>query len=58
MNSGLALSIAVPAAFAAGVIFHKYVVSEAAAIKQHVTQAEERIRLEIVSALRSAANKV
>lgn len=30
-------AIGIPAAFAAGVIFHKYVVSEAAAIKAHIS---------------------
>lgn len=43
----VALLIAMPVGgFAAGVIFHKYVISEAAALKQHVTEAETRIREE------------
>jgi hypothetical protein len=51
------LAIAVPAAFAAGVIFHKYVISEAEKIKQHVTAAESRIREDIASLLNKAASK-
>jgi hypothetical protein len=54
----IAFSIAIPAAFAAGVIFHKYVISEAAAIKQHVTDAETRIRGDFSSLLKKAGADV
>jgi|HubBroStandDraft_6_1064221.scaffolds.fasta_scaffold591859_3 hypothetical protein len=40
----LAFVIAVPSAFAVGVIFHKYVVSEAAAVKAHVTAEVGKLR--------------
>jgi hypothetical protein len=36
--------VSVPAAFAAGVITHKYVISEAASIKQHVTEEIAEVR--------------
>jgi hypothetical protein len=49
----VALLVVVPlGTFAAGVYFQKYVISEAEAIKQHVSDAETRIREE-VSALKS-----
>lgn len=51
-------ALVVFAAFVAGVVFHKYVVSEAASIKQHVTDAEARIRDDVANLLKSAANKV
>lgn len=51
-------ALVVLAAFVAGVVFHKYVVSEAASIKQHVTDAEARIRADVANLLKSAANKV
>lgn len=52
------LAIAVPAAFAAGVIFHKYVISEANSIKQHVTAEVAEVRADIASLLGKAATKV
>jgi hypothetical protein len=51
-------AIAVPAAFVAGVVFHKYVVSEAAAIKQHITATEERIRTDVANALKDWPKKL
>lgn len=48
MNTlALAVSVALPAVFAAGVIFHKYVISEAQSIKQHVTQEVNELRAQI-----------
>jgi len=47
-----------PLAFIAGVVFHKYVISEADAIKSHVTAAEGRIREDISSLLGKIAAKV
>ena len=53
----IAFAIAVPAAFAAGVVFHKYVISEAEAVKLHVTSSlmstEAIIRAEIEKAIDS-----
>ena len=54
----IAVSVSVPAAFAAGVLFHKYVISEAAAIKQHVTAEAQQIRSDISGLLAKAAAKV
>lgn len=48
-------AIALPAAFGAGVVFHKYVISEAEAIKQHVIDAEERIRADVQNVLKAVA---
>ena len=53
----IAFAIAVPAAFTAGVIVHKYVISEVTAIKQHVSTAvtaavvasEQRIRADVAA---------
>lgn len=58
VSVAVAVAVAVPAAFAVGVIFHKYVISEAEAIRAHVTGAEQRIRGEIAAALRSTAGKL
>jgi hypothetical protein len=41
---GTLCAIAIPAAFAAGVIFHKYVISEATAIKAHITAEIDKLR--------------
>jgi hypothetical protein len=54
----IVFAVALPAAFAAGVVFHKYVISEAQAIKQHVTDAETRIRGDIASLLSKAGSDV
>jgi len=53
-----ALAVLVPAAFAAGVVFHKYVISEAASIKEHVTAEVQEVRADIASALGTVAKKV
>jgi hypothetical protein len=54
----ITLAIAVPAAFAAGVIFHKYIVSEANSIKAHMTAEVEEVRADIASLLREAKTKL
>ncbi len=41
--------IGIPAAFAAGVIFHKYVISEANAIKAHVSNELNELKKAIAS---------
>lgn len=51
-------AVAVPAAFVAGVIFHKYVVSEAASIKEHVTAEVAEVRADVASVLQKAAGKL
>jgi hypothetical protein len=58
MNPIVVLALAVPAAFGAGVVFHKYVISEAVGIKQHVTASEERIRTDVANALKGLAGKI
>lgn len=52
------LAIAVPAAFVAGVIVHKYVISEANSIKQHVTAEVAEVRADIASLLSKVGAKV
>ena len=52
------LAIGVPVAFAAGVVFHKYVISEAQAIKTHITAEVEKVRAEVAGALKTAAGKI
>ncbi len=54
----IAFAVAVPAAFAAGVVFAKYVISEANSIKQHVTEEVAQIRADLSSLLTKAAAKV
>lgn len=54
----LTLAVAVPVAFLAGVVAHKYVLSEAQAIKLHVSQAEARIRADFQALLNKAAGKL
>ena len=58
MHVALLIAVLVPAAFAAGVIFHKYVISEATSIKQHVTDEVAEVRTDIASLLGEAAKKV
>lgn len=41
-------------AFGAGVVFHKYVVSEAASIKQHVTGEVAKLREDFTNLLKKA----
>lgn len=50
-------AVAVPAAFVAGVVVHKYVISEAEKIKLHVSEAEERIRGDLAGLLVKLAVK-
>jgi hypothetical protein len=45
-------------AFVAGVIFNKYVISEAAAVKAHVTAEVTKVREDVASLLEKAAGKV
>jgi hypothetical protein len=54
----IAVAVLVLAAFAAGVVFNKYVISEAEKIKRHVSEAETRIRGDISSLLSKGAAKV
>lgn len=52
------ISCAIVGAFVAGVIFHKLVVSEAQAIKAHVTAEVEKLRGDVSALLSKAAAKV
>lgn len=54
----IAFAIGVPVAFMAGVVAHKYVMGEAAAIKAHVTAEIEEVRADLNSLLTKAASKV
>jgi hypothetical protein len=58
----VAFSIAVPAAFAAGIIVHKYVLSEVERIKTAISTvvlaSESRIRADIVTVLAKAKSDV
>lgn len=58
MSATLFALYGMPAAFFAGVVFHKYVISEAASIKAHVTEEVSALRAEVASALGKAAAKV
>lgn len=49
---------AVPVSFAAGVLFHKYVISEAERIKLAVLASEQRIRTDVQTVLRGAGADV
>lgn len=54
----LAFALSLPAAFVAGVVFHKYVISEAEKIKAHVTAEVQEVRADIASLLSKVAAKV
>lgn len=58
MNPTLFAIYGLPAAFVAGVIFHKYVLSEAASIKAHVTSEVTALRADVGNALSAIAKKV
>ena len=53
-----AAAISGVACFGLGVVFGKYVVSEAAAIKAHVTAEVEKVRADVSAALAAAAKKL
>lgn len=52
------LLILAVASFAAGVFFHKYVISEAEAIKQHVTEEVAEVRADVASLLEKVKAKI
>ena len=54
----IVVAIAVPAAFALGVVFHKYVVSEAEKVKAHMTAEIQEVRADLSSLLSKLAGKV
>lgn len=54
----IAFVVSVPAAFALGVLFHKYVASEAAAIKEHVTAEVAEVRADVAGLLQRVAGKL
>jgi hypothetical protein len=54
----IAAAVALPIAFAAGVVVHKYVISEAQSIKQHITDEVAELRADVASLLTKAAAKV
>lgn len=54
----LAFAISVLVAFLAGIVFHKYVVSEAASIKAHVTAEIQEVRFDVAELVKKLAAKV
>jgi len=54
----VSFAVGIPAAFAAGVVFHKYVISEAQAIKTHVSNEVSAARQDVASALQKFAAKL
>lgn len=56
--SPILFAVAVPVAFAAGVVFHKYVISEAEKIKAHVSAEIQEVRADLASALSKLAGKL
>lgn len=54
----IAFVVAVPAAFVAGVVFHKYIVSEAAAIRDHVSAEVAEVRADLAALLDKAKSKL
>lgn len=52
------VAAAVPVSFIAGVIVHKYVISEAERIKAHVTAEVEKLRGDVSSLLSRVASKL
>lgn len=55
---GIVVAVAVPAAFALGVVFHKYVLSEAEMVKAHVTAEIDEVRADFKKWLAELAQKV
>lgn len=51
-------TVASAVSFAAGVVFHKYVISEAQTIKQHVTEEVDALRAELSTGIANFAKKV
>lgn len=58
MNAVLIVGSAVAVAFCAGVLFHKYVISEAQSIKEHVSAEIAEVRADVASLLSKTAAKV
>lgn len=54
----ISFALAVPAAFAAGVIYSRYVISEAQSIKAHVTDEISAVRSEIRVAMQNITGKI
>jgi hypothetical protein len=52
------LSVGVAVGFLAGVLFHKFVISEAVGIKEHVTAEIAEVRADVASLLGKAASKL
>lgn len=52
------IGVAAVAVFVAGVVFHKYVVSEAEALKSHITNEVLDLKLELKSFFERATNKL
>jgi hypothetical protein len=57
MNPTL-IGFAIAGAFVAGVVVHKYVISEAEKVKTHVSQVEARIRTDIANLVSKGASKI
>jgi hypothetical protein len=58
MHVVIALSVGISTGFLAGVLFHKFVISEASAIKEHVTAEIAEVRADVASLLGKAASKL
>lgn len=54
----LYMTIGACGGFVVGMVFHKLVVSEAAGIKQHITDEVDQVRLDMKEGLAAAAKKV
>lgn len=52
------LSVGIATGFLTGVLFHKFVISEAVGIKEHVTAEIAEVRADVASLLGKAASKL
>jgi hypothetical protein len=58
MDVFVSLSVGIATGFLAGVLFHKFVISEAVGIKEHVTAEIAEVRADVASLLGKAASKL
>lgn len=58
MDVLIAVSASLPLGLVLGVLFHKYVISEAQGIKEHVSDEIAEVRADLAEGLKKAAEKI
>lgn len=54
----IAFAVALPSAFALGVVFHQYALRDVQAVKEHVTSEADKLRSDMAMLLAKAGKKV